>query len=663
VPDRPDVQPFDESNVVERETTVADLLDDLDRHQRRAVTSDAPLLAIIAGAGSGKTRVLTRRVAHQCLTGSAEPSHVAVLTFTRQAASELHRRLRALGTGDGLIAGTFHSVALSMLRQYWDQQGRSHPTVVSDRRRLIGEVIGPKHGTSIAALSSDIDWARARNVEAARYSTAVANAGRRSLSPAADVARVMADLEKLKAKRGVIDLDDLLSTTIHLMRNDEKFASIARWRIRHLFVDEAQDLNPLQLEVLELWRGDRDQLTLVGDPSQSIYGFNGSDPTILTNLESRFPGIEVVRLGTNYRCTPQVVAAGLNTLTNGGATVPDLVSARPNGSAIRIYGFADEHFEATGIADIIDEIGRERGSWRSTAVLARTNAQLPPIRAALEARGVPARILGVAAADPVQRATREVGDLPSASRIATWSRDARDPSDDDATEDITARRTVADAVDEFLRGGGGDGRAFLAWVRANRPFDVVTDSNVVELLTFHGAKGREWDHVVVAGCEVGLMPHSSAKSDLERAEEIRLAYVAITRASDDLILTHAHRRRDRARTRSPFIDGADAVEPGVAPPAQFRRENERRRTSTESHDSVLLELREWRNAAGRAAQVDATMLCSDATLKRIAQRAPRTLDDLTSIDGVGPLLARRAGERILEAVSRGVARRTDHADG
>lgn len=663
MPDRPDVQPFDESNVVERETTVADLLDDLDRHQRRAVTSDAPLLAIIAGAGSGKTRVLTRRVAHQCLTGSAEPSHVAVLTFTRQAASELHRRLRALGTGDGLIAGTFHSVALSMLRQYWDQQGRSHPTVVSDRRRLIGEVIGPKHGTSIAALSSDIDWARARNVEAARYSTAVANAGRRSLSPAADVARVMADLEKLKAKRGVIDLDDLLSTTIHLMRNDEKFASIARWRIRHLFVDEAQDLNPLQLEVLELWRGDRDQLTLVGDPSQSIYGFNGSDPTILTNLESRFPGIEVVRLGTNYRCTPQVVAAGLNTLTNGGATVPDLVSARPNGSAIRIYGFADEHFEATGIADIIDEIGRERGSWRSTAVLARTNAQLPPIRAALEARGVPARILGAAAADPVQRATREVGDLPSASRIATWSRDARDPSDDDATEDITARRTVADAVDEFLRGGGGDGRAFLAWVRANRPFDVVTDSNVVELLTFHGAKGREWDHVVVAGCEVGLMPHSSAKSDLERAEEIRLAYVAITRASDDLILTHAHRRRDRARTRSPFIDGADAVEPGVAPPAQFRRENERRRSSAESHDSVLLELREWRNAAGRAAQVDATMLCSDATLKRIAQRAPRTLDDLTSIDGVGPLLARRAGERILEAVSRGVARRTDHADG
>jgi DNA helicase-2/ATP-dependent DNA helicase PcrA len=191
----------------------------------------------------------------------------------------------------------------------------------------------------------------------------------------------------------------------------------------------------------------------------------------------------------------------------------------------------------------------------------------------------------------------------------------------------------------------------------------MTDSNVVELLTFHGAKGREWDHVVVAGCEVGLMPHSSAKSELERAEEVRLAYVAITRASDDLILTHAHRRRDRERTRSPFIDGADAVEPGVAPPAEFRRENEHRRSSAQPLDSVLLELREWRRVAGRAAQVEPTMLCSDATLNRIAQQVPRTLDDLASIDGVGPLLTRRAGPRILEAVNRGVARRSDLADG
>lgn len=657
MPESPDASPVDD-----RDTTVDDLLVDLDGIQRRAVTSDAPLLAIIAGAGSGKTRVLTRRVAHQCLTGVAEPSHVAVLTFTRQAAAELQRRLRALGTGDGVIAGTFHSVALSMLRQYWDRQGRAHPTVVSDRRRLIGEVIGPKHGTSIAALGADIDWARARNVDAADYAPAVAAAGRRSAAPPADVARVMADLEKLKAKRGVIDLDDLLSSTIGLMKSDDTFASIVRWRIRNLFVDEAQDLNPLQTEVLDLWRGDRDQLTLVGDPSQSIYGFNGSDPSILTNLEARFPGIEVVRLSTNYRCTPEVVAAGLNALGHGSGDAPELVSARPRGSAVRIRGFADETAEAAGIAEIVDDIGRDRGSWHSMAVLARTNAQLPIIRAALEARGVPARILGAAAADPIQRATREVGDLPSATRIATWSRDARDPSDDDSDDEIVARRTVADAVDEFLRAGGGDGRAFLAWVRANRPFEVVTNADVVELLTFHGAKGREWDRVVVSGCEVGLMPHSSAKNDLERDEEVRLAYVAITRASDQLILTHARRRRDRPRTRSPFIEGADSVEPGVAPPEEFRRDNRNRRSTASPEDSVLRELREWRRAAARAAQVEPTLLCSDATLAGIARHRPTSIEELADIAGVGPMLTRRAGTRILEAVNRGTTRRPDLAD-
>ena len=642
-------------DVTDSSITPDDLLLDLDPDQRRAVTTHAPLLAIIAGAGSGKTRVLTRRIAHQCLSGVAEPAHVAVLTFTRQAASELHRRLRVLGAGDGLIAGTFHSVALSLLRQHWDSRGRAHPTVVSDRRRLIGEVIGPKHTTSIDALNSDIDWARARNVEASDYPRAVAAAKRRSSAPPTEVSRVMNDLEKLKTKRGVIDLDDLLSTSIRLMRTEPDFAAVVRWRIRHLFVDEAQDLNPLQLELLNLWRGERDHLTFVGDPSQAIYGFNGSDPTILSDLEARFPGVEVIRLNTNYRCTPTVVNAGLNALAHLGEQTPSLRSARITGSPVRIMEFADDMAEAAGVARVVADMGADKGSWRSIAVLARTNAQLPPLRQALELLDVPARVLGSVASDPIQRATREVGDLPSASRIATWTRDARDPSDDDSTEDIVARRTVADAAEEFLRTGGGDGRAFLAWVRANRPFDVVTDSNVVELLTFHGAKGREWDDVVVVGCEVGLMPHSSAKSENERAEEVRLAYVAITRAGDNLILTHARRRRGRDRSRSPYIDGADAVAPGVGPTADFIRDSrERQRVALESNDGngdALAALHAWRNTAGRAGGIDPRLVCSDSTLTRIVEMRPGTVEELASIEGVGPLLARRAGTRILEALS------------
>ena len=604
-----------------------ELLLGLDPTQQSAITSTAPLLAVIAGAGSGKTGVLTRRVAYRCLTESADASHVAVLTFTRQAATELRRRLRALGLRDTIIAGTFHSVALSLLRQRWDEQGKSHPVVVSDRRRLIGEVIGPKHTANINDLSADIDWARSRNITADRYASAVNSSGRRSSAPVADVAK--------------------------------NFANIVHWKIRHLFVDEAQDLNPLQLAVLDQWRIGRDDLTLVGDPSQSIYGFNGADPSVLTALEQRFPGIEVIRLSANYRCTPQVVQAGLRALAHLPTDPPQLFSTRPDGSPVQIYGFADEKAEALGVAQIIESWRTPSSRWRDFAVLARTNAQLAPLRDALTAHNIPTRIVGSMAADPVQRATREVGDLPSSTRIATWSRDARAPLAEDSTEteeDLIARRRVADAVDEFLSEGGGDGRTFLAWVRANRPFEDERYQDSVELLTFHGAKGREWDNVVLAGCEQGLIPHSSAKTTAETAEEIRLAYVAMTRAADRLALTHAHSRRGRSRTRSPFVDGVDAVIEVAPPSSDYVRDQTLRRQELEPHDFVYDELLLWRTNAGRVANLDPMIFCTDEVLRRIARQRPTSIEELSAIEGFGQSMALRVGQRILTAVQRGIER-------
>lgn len=634
-----------------------ELLLGLDPTQQAAITSNAPLLAVIAGAGSGKTGVLTRRVAYRCLSETADASHVAVLTFTRQAANELRRRLRALGLRDNIIAGTFHSVALGLLRQRWDEQGKSHPVVVSDRRRLIGEVIGPKRTANINDLSTDIDWARSRNITADRYASAIQTSGRRSSAPVADVAKVMSDVHLLKRKRGVIDLDDLLSLTVDAMRDDNNFANIVHWKIRHLFVDEAQDLNPLQLAVLDQWRARRDDLTLVGDPSQSIYGFNGADPSVLTALEQRFPGIEVIRLSANYRCTPQVVQAGLRALSHLSTDPPQLFSTRPDGPPVQIYGFDDEKAEAKGVAQIIESWQTPSSRWRDCAVLARTNAQLAPIRDALNAHNIPTRIVGSVAADPIQRATREVGDLPSSIRIATWSRDARAPHSEDSVEteeDLIARRRVADAVDEFLAEGGGDGRTFLAWVRTNRPFEDDRHQDAVEILTFHGAKGREWDNVVLAGCEQGLIPHSSAKSPAETAEEIRLAYVAITRAADRLAITHARSRRGRSRTRSPFIDGVDIAQIIAPPSADYVRDQSLRRQERDPHNFVYDELIKWRTNAGRVANLDPLIFCSDEVLRQIAQARPTTLEELSSIDGFGPSMTQRVGQRVLTAVQRGV---------
>jgi DNA helicase-2/ATP-dependent DNA helicase PcrA len=467
----------------------------------------------------------------------------------------------------------------------------------------------------------------------------------------------MSDVQLLKRKRGVIDLDDLLSLTIDAMRDDNNFANIVHWKIRHLFVDEAQDLNPLQLAVLDQWRVGRDDLTLVGDPSQSIYGFNGADPSVLTALEQRFPGIEVIRLSANYRCTPQVVQAGLRALSHLPTPSPQLFSTRPDGPPVQIFGFDDEKAEATGIAQIIESWRTPSSRWRDFAVLARTNAQLAPIRDALTSRDIPTRIVGSVAADPIQRAAREVGDLPSSTRISTWSRDARAPLAEDSLEteeDLVARRRVADAVDEFLAEGGGDGRTFLAWVRTNRPFEDDRHQDTVEILTFHGAKGREWDNVVLAGCEQGLIPHSSAKSPTETAEEIRLAYVAMTRAADRLAITHARSRRGRSRTRSPFVHGVDIAVVVAPPSADYVRDQTLRRQELDPHDYVYDELVQWRTNAGRVANLDPLIFCSDEVLRRIAQARPTTSEELAAIDGFGQPMSQRVGHRVLAAIQRGI---------
>lgn len=629
-----------------------DLVIGLEEAQRRAVTSSAPLLAVIAGAGSGKTSVLTRRVAHRALSGVADARHSVVLTFTRQAAYELRRRLTAFGLDETPLAGTFHAVCLGLLRQKWDDEGRRHPTVVSDRTRLVAEVLGEKRRGRLNDLVHEIDWARSRRITSDRYSAEAARDGRSA--GGRDVARVMGDVETLKKRRGIVDLDDLLDLTIDAM-HEPAFAAAIRWRLRHFYVDEAQDLNPLQYDVLVTLLGDRTDLTLVGDPAQAIYGFNGSDPRFLRDVENYFPGVEIVRLDTNHRCTPEIVDTGLRILAATSATLPTLRSARPSGVAPVSYAFDDETGEAAGVAQIVADVKPTFGRWRDVAVLARTNAQLPAIHEALTAVGVPAVLSGAAASDPVQMAVRSAGEQPNRHRLATWSHDARtgDGTTSDESDDrtIVARRRVADAVDEFLADGGRDGLGFMAWVRTNRPFQNDRDHDAVELLTFHAAKGREWFAVVVIGCDVGTVPHSSARSDEARAEEGRLAYVAATRASDRLVFTSVAERRGRAVRPSPFLAELPSAPPPAPPSPDFLAgQRERRDVSSSSGDPLLDELLTWRSRTARVSNVAPTLICSDRTLSEIARRRPTTMSDLAAIPGVGPIVAERFGARLLEMV-------------
>ncbi len=624
------------------------LIADLDPDQRAAVTAESRLVAVIAGAGSGKTRVLTRRIAHRIATESADARHTLALTFTREAAGEMRRRLLRLGLREHVEAGTFHSVMLGVLKQRWIDTERRPLTVVSDRRRLLADTVDAGDRRGIPALLAEIDWASARGVDAAGYPSAARRAQRR---PGPGIDRCAAAYEAfqtLKRRRGVIDFDDVLAHTIRDLRRDDEFADTVRWRFRHVLVDEAQDLNPLQHQLVDLLRAGRDDLFLVGDPSQAIYGFNGADPTLLVDVERRFPGVEIVRLPVNHRSTPQVVAAGVHVLAASDQHSP-LRSDRADGPAVRTVVADDEHDEANRTAQLIVRGDPNLIRSGEVAILARTNAQLNAFADALTKVGVPVRRSATAAGSPLQAAVRQASALGSASRLRGWAHDVLEAPEapprldgSTTTDEPDPERRVAAAALDFLREQPfGDGATFRGWVATTNPFDDASTDGV-DLLTFHGAKGREWHTVFVTGVETSLVPHKSASTAEGRAEEARLLYVAFTRATDRLIVTRAGRRGGYARAVSPFVADIDLVEPPAAPPPPRPRAQV---------DPLLGALRAWRDDAARRAGILPTQLCSDRDLKSIARVRPRTIDELAEATSFGAITAETLAPELLELVA------------
>ncbi len=631
------------------------LLADLDPDQRAAVAAPGSLVAVIAGAGSGKTRVLTRRVAYRIATESADARHTLALTFTREAAGELRRRLRALGLREHVEAGTFHSVMLALLRQRWADTDRRPRTVVTDRRRLVREALASidqrPRGAAFDALLGEVDWACARGLDGDAYRRAARGEGRRTSQGLDAAVGAIDGYARIKATRGIIDFDDVLRSAADELDRDPSFLDATRWRFRHLLVDEAQDLNPLQHRLVDLLRAGRDDLFLVGDPSQAIYGFNGADPDVLRDVERRFPGVEIVRLPVNHRSTPQVVAIGVHALERGGQPTT-LRSGRADGEQVDVHRAGDAESEAELIARLTRAADPNLVRNGELAVLARTHAQLDPIERALSVAGVEVRRTS-AANSPLQAAIREAASNTSASRLRAWAHDTLDdlgPEAGGGTEGGPAddlddqRRRVAGAALEFLRERPlGDGAGFRSWAATTQAFDAP-DRAGVELLTFHASKGREWHTVVVAGVESSLVPHKSASTTAARAEEARLLYVALTRATDRLHVTSAGRRGGYARTPSPLLEGFESTPPTAPPPVRLGS----RRSQT---DPVLAALREWRLEAAQQADVLPDQLCSTRDLAAIADGRPADAGELERMTSFGPITARRLAPQILEIVT------------
>jgi len=671
------------------------LLSDLDPAQREAVTVTSGPLCILAGAGSGKTRVIARRVAYALATGVVRPRDVLVVTFTDKAATEMRARLAALGQ-PGVTAATFHAAALRQLRHFWPRVRGTHPPGIVESKvpilaPLAGGLPGGYRYLAVRDLAAEIEWAKARRIPPAAYTAESTAVGRDGPLPADLMAGLYRRYETALGRAGLIDFEDMLARTIELIESDDAVAAEVRDRYRWFSVDEYQDTNPLQAGLLDAWLGGRDDLAVVGDEDQTIYTFTGATSDYLTGFSARYPAARQVTLLTNYRSTPQVLELANRVLAAGRSATDErepgqdvrppkrLVATTGTGPAPAIAGFTSDEVEMAGIVRAIRELARSGTPHGSMAILVRTNAQLPPIENALGTAGIGFHVRGEGffARPEVRRAiaairslARVAGDGPLVDRVAVAVEAAlgvrRDttPGGEAAIERHAALLTLVDLAEDMARADpAADPTAFLGELERRMAIEAGGVSTGVELLTYHRAKGLEWDAVFLPALEEGTLPIRQATEPLELAEERRLLYVGITRARRHLWLSWATRRtgatgREAKRSRSRFLDGLV--------PAQVRRHLMPANGAATDHtlrpaatrpdpadrSPLSNALRAWRTARARADAIAPFIVFHDTTIEAIAERRPRSIAELRRVPGVGPVKLDRYGEEIIGVVVR-----------
>lgn len=684
--------------------SIEQVLAGLDAEQRAVAEALEGPVMVLAGAGTGKTRAITHRIAHGVLAGAHDPNRTLAVTFTNRAAGELRARLRALGV-DGVQARTFHAAALRQLRYFWPRiSDRAFPALMSSKASVVAGVLS-SHGVSpdtsmVRDVSADIEWARVNFLDQHTIATARLT---RQLSVEPDVfARVLADYESAKADRGVIDFEDVLLLLVGMLSTDDSIAREVRKAYRWLTVDEFQDVNPVQHALLKLWLGDRDDLCVVGDPSQTIYSFTGARSDFLIDFPRNFSGATTVRLVRCYRCTPQIVSLA-NGVIHAGVSSRNAVtlrSERTSGPAPRIEAFDDDAAEATAVAEKIGALIASGVRPRDIAVLYRINAQQVEIESALANAGIPMTVRGSERFFERPEVREALTRLRGAARSTDASRSVPDlvadvfsamgwsPQQPSTTGAVRERWESLAALVELARESTA---TFLTEFvdqldeRASVAFAPVADG--VTLASIHAAKGLEWTSVFVIGCSDGLMPLQHADSPESIEEERRLLYVAITRAERDLTLSWARSRQPGGRshrTVSRFLTSfaqapADqsVVRAGTGGRLGDSSSQRRKRRGPAScrtcgkalvtagertigrcrncpstfDESFFEQLREWRRAQAATQGVPAYVVFTDATLIAIAEQLPSDIESLSSIPGVGPAKLEAYAQEVLALVA------------
>ncbi|HLQ79721.1 MAG TPA: ATP-dependent DNA helicase UvrD2 [Brachybacterium sp.] len=679
------------------------LLDALDPEQREAARSFGAPICVLAGAGTGKTRAITHRIAYGVATGQLNPRHVLAVTFTAKAAAEMRSRLRDLGV-PAVQARTFHSAALRQLRHFWPRVvGGPMPELLTNKFAGIGEACRRLHlsvdRAALRDIVAEVEWSRVSMLTPESYPEAARQARRPGVAgfDSRSISRILTQYEEVKKESGVIDFEDVLLHMVGFLTERGDVAREVRGQYRHFVVDEYQDVSALQHALLRLWLGTSDDLCVVGDAAQTIYTFAGARASYLLDFRKEFKRARTIRLERNYRSTPEIVRMA-NTVLDGAQgrtreTRLTLASQRESGPPPLVESFPDDPAEADGVAERIDDLVAGGRPASEIAILFRTNSQSEALEQALTSRGIGYLVRGgdrfferqevrramvslraatrVEQLDPA-RAVRDIlsqqGWSPSAPETTGAVRDRWDSLNAlvGLTDTITARpgTTMTDVVRELEE-------------RAESQAAPVVDG--VTLASVHAAKGLEWPVVFVVGASDGLLPISMATTPAEIEEERRLFYVALTRARDLLTVTWSAARTPGARgsrRASRFLDQVltHPDSPRTAPGAGPRRTGRRSATvyaecrvcgqglvsprdqrrgrhegcPSDAGEGLLSALRGWRREQASLRGTPAYAILTDAALEAVAERAPRSEQELLEVPGIGPAKVAAHGAALLD---------------
>jgi DNA helicase II / ATP-dependent DNA helicase PcrA len=602
-----------------------DVFAGLNDEQRAAVEAVTGPVCILAGAGSGKTTTITRRIANQVLTSTFAPTEILAVTFTDKAAGEMRARLQRLGA-HGVQARTFHSAALAQLRYFLgDELGQILPSKALTLQPIRRSLPPPYKFRPLGDLASEIEWAKNRRLTPDTYAASLD--GHEPPIPPDLMVSVFRRYEAQKESQGRVDFEDLLELAIRLYDENQAAADTFRARYRAFTVDEYQDVNLLQQSLLERWLGGRDELCVVGDDYQAIYSFTGATPDYLLRMQGR-----TFRLEENYRSTPEILELANRLVPKLGGSEKVLRATRASGEEPVLRLCEDTEAEVASIVANIAAFHREGVPYEEMAVLYRINSRSEEFEEALAEAGIPYQVRGGAflvrpGARGMIRALRGATARIDVAEIVRQTAKAQGLTptlpEGIGDEELTRQGDLARFV--RLAEGFGDGTVgdFLADLQ-NR-FGEESTGRGVNLLTYHRAKGLEFEVVFLPRLEEGELPFKRSRTPEARAEERRLLYVGMTRAKSHLELTWSG-------APSRFIAELGIETPGADP-------------------TVLTALKAWRLERARKDEVPAFVVFHDTTLEEIARRRPHELWELAKVSGVGPTKLERYGAEVILALA------------